>query len=115
MSTTEAVASSLPVVAADWVSSSSVVTTARPSPYLLQLAKRFRHELDVRYDAHEAVIPFEGGRAVLRVEPGALRLAAVAPTEAGLRRIEEVIGSHLERFGRRDEIRVTWRREQPIE
>jgi len=46
---------------------------------------------------------FELGHARLRAEPGALSLAAVAPTRDGLRRVEQVIGSHLERFGRRDD------------
>jgi uncharacterized protein len=100
----------LPVVSADWLTSRAVVPTAKPSPYLLQLAKHFRHKLDVRFDAQEALIVFEGGHAGLRVEPGALSLAAVAPTPDGMRRVEEVIGSHLERFGRRDGLRVTWQR-----
>jgi hypothetical protein len=47
---------------------------SKPSAYLLQLAKHFRHKLDVRFDAHTAV--------------------------------------HLQRFGRRDELRVAWQRDE---
>jgi uncharacterized protein len=113
VSSTEATAATLPLVAADWVSSRAVVTTPRPSSYLLQLAKHFRHKLDVRFDAHGAVIRFEGGHATLRVEGGTLSLAAFAQAPAGLDRVEEVIASHLERFGRRDQLRVDWQRHQP--
>ena len=115
MSSTEATSDTLPLVPADWVSSRAVVTTPRPSSYLLQLAKHFRHKLDVRFDAHEAVIPFEGGHATLRVEGGALSLAAFAQSPAGLDRVEDVIASHLERFGRRDELRVAWQRDRPAD
>jgi uncharacterized protein len=110
MTSTQPAVTALPVVPTHELSSRAVVATTRPSPYLLQLAKHFRHKLDVRFDAHEAVIRFEAGHAALRVEPDALSIAAFAQTPAGLRRVEEVIGSHLERFGRRDELRVAWER-----
>jgi len=54
MSSTEAVGTTLPVVSADWLTSRAVVTTAKPSSYLLQLARHFRRKLDVRFHAHEA-------------------------------------------------------------
>jgi hypothetical protein len=38
-----------------------------------------------------------------------LHLTAFAQTPAGLSRVEQVIGSHLERFGRRDELVVRWK------
>ena len=89
--------------------STAAVTTEKPSPYLLQLSKHFRHKLDVRFDERSAVIPFKfGGHAELRAEDGVLRLTAFAQTPADLRRVEQVIGSHLERFGTRDELAVRW-------
>jgi uncharacterized protein len=88
--------------------SEALVTTAKPSPYLLQVAKHFRHKLDVRFDEQEATIAFAFGTAELRAEDGVLRLTAVAPTEDDLHRVEHVVGSHLERFGRRDELAVAW-------
>jgi hypothetical protein len=85
-----------------------VVATTKPSPYLLQLAKHFRHTLDVRYDEQSAVIPFAFGTAELAAEPDGLIIVAHAHTPADLARVEEVVGSHLERFGRRDELQVSW-------
>jgi catechol 2,3-dioxygenase len=90
------------------LSARAVVATAKPSPYLLQLAKHFRHKLDVRFDDHSAVIPFAFGTAELAVEPDALSIVAHAHTPADLARVQDVVGRHLERFGRRDELRVTW-------
>jgi catechol 2,3-dioxygenase len=90
------------------LSSHAVVATAKPSPYLLQLAKHFRHKRDVRFDEHSAVIPFAFGTAELAAEPQALTIAAHAHTPADLERVKHVVGSHLERFGRRDELEVSW-------
>jgi catechol 2,3-dioxygenase len=84
------------------------VATDRPSPYLLQVAKHFRHKLDVTFDEREATIRFAFGRAELRAEEGNLVLEAIAATPAELERVEHVIGSHLVRFGRRDELAVAW-------
>ena len=84
------------------------VATDRPSPYLLQLAKHFRHKLDVTFDAERGTIPFEFGRAELSTAEGVLVLEALADSREGLERVEQVVGSHLERFGRRDELAVRW-------
>jgi uncharacterized protein len=66
------------------------------------------HKRDVRFDDHEALIPFAFGLAQLRASDGELRLEAFAPTPGELARVEEVVGSHLERFGRRDGLVVGW-------
>jgi catechol 2,3-dioxygenase len=95
--------------AATGLRSAASVPTGKPSPYLKQLAKHFRHKLDVRFEDHEAVIPFAFGHAELRAGEGELHLTAFAQTPAGLSRVEQVIGSHLERFGRRDELVVRWK------
>jgi catechol 2,3-dioxygenase len=88
--------------------SQAVVHTPTPSRYLLQLAKHFRHKLAVRFDDASAVIPFTFGHAELRADGEALLLTAYAHTPAELRRVEDVIARHLERFGHRDELAVSW-------
>jgi catechol 2,3-dioxygenase len=97
--------------AATGLGSRAVVATAKPSPYLLQLAKHFRHKLEVRFDERHSVIPLAAGVAELEAGDDALVITAHAHTPADLARVEGVIGSHLERFGRRDELTVTW---QPL-
>ncbi len=90
------------------VRSRAVVATDKPSPYLLQLAKHFRHKLPVEFDERQATIPLAFGAVDLTAEDGRLVLDARAAEPGGLARVEAVIGSHLERFGRRDELAVTW-------
>jgi hypothetical protein len=89
----------------------AIVKTDSPSPYLKQLAKHFRQKLDVSLGDQEAVIPFAFGHAQLRAGDGELHASALAPTPADLRRVEQVVGSHLERFGRRDELVIRWTEE----
>jgi catechol 2,3-dioxygenase len=84
------------------------VVTDRPSPYLLQLCKHFRHKLNVTFDERAGTIPFAFGRCELRAGDGVLALEAVAATPDELERVETVIASHLVRFGRRHELSVSW-------
>jgi catechol 2,3-dioxygenase len=84
------------------------VVTDRPSPYLKQLCKHFRHKLDVTFDDRTGTIPFAFGRCELRAGDGVLHLEAIAATPEELERVENVAGSHLVRFGRRHELTVEW-------
>jgi len=94
-------------VVAEPYRSRAVAATEKPQAYMRQVAKHFRHKLDVRFDDREAIVPFTFGYAVVRVAgDGELAIDAFSGTEAGLRRVEEVVGSHLERFGTQDELTV---------
>ena len=86
----------------------AVVATEKPSPYLLQLAKHFRQKLDVRFDERHAVIPFAAGVVVARASEDALTLTAHAHSQPDLRRLQDIAGRHLERFGARDGLQVSW-------
>jgi uncharacterized protein len=63
----------------------------------------------VTFDERAATIRFAFGRAELRAEEATLVIEAIAATPGELERVEHVVGSHLVRFGRRDELEVTWR------
>jgi catechol 2,3-dioxygenase len=98
----------IPLLLATELRSRAGVVTDRPSPYLKQLCKHFRHKLDVRFDERTGTIPFAFGRCELRAAEGVLELEAIAATPDELERVEHVIGSHLVRFGRRHELSVSW-------
>ena len=90
-------------------SSTAVVVTEKPSPYLKQLCKHFGHKIEVEFDDEHGRIVFEAGVVALdATRPDALVLTATADDAERLQRVENVAGSHLERFGRRDELVVTW-------
>lgn len=92
------------------------VETERSSRFLVQLCRHVKHlarahpqmQAHVEWSDDRGVISFGWGRCTLRAEPGALTLRAEAPDEESLQRIEQRVADHLERFGRRDHLTVTW-------
>ncbi len=116
------------------------IATDRPSRYLVQLCEhvsamggRRGHVLPGRHGGHGGhgagqgdgagilhadwtdsggVIATSWGRCTLRAAPGTLTLRAEAADEDGLRRMEDLLTARLERFGRRDRLTVTWRRDR---
>jgi hypothetical protein len=90
------------------VRSRAEVATDKPVAYMRQLCKHFGHKVDASFDEDSGYIQFEFGRCELHTADGALELEVSAADAEGHERMERVIGSHLERFGRRDELNVTW-------
>ena len=92
------------------------VATPTPERYAKQLAAHLGRRLEVRDEADGLRLIFGNadangdgsGDCLLRAQDAALELSASAADPAGLERITEVVGSHLERFGQRNELVVVW-------
>lgn len=84
------------------------VPTQAASRYLQQLCKHFGHRVPATFDPAQGRIEFAMGLCTLRAGEGALSLQAEAGDADDLRRLEEVVGSHLERFAFREGLRVDW-------
>jgi hypothetical protein len=90
------------------ITSQAQVATDKPVPYMRQLCKHFGHKTDAAFGDDSGYIQFEFGRAELRAREGKLELAVSAADAESHERVEHVIGSHLERFGKRDGLSVAW-------
>jgi uncharacterized protein len=90
------------------IRSRAEVVTDKPVPYMRQLCKHFGHKVDASFGEDTGYIQFDFGRCELHTSDGVLNLEVSAPDAESHERMERVIGSHLERFGRRDELSVTW-------
>jgi uncharacterized protein len=89
--------------------SHSRVATEKPAPYMKQLCKHFGHKVQATFDDERGTIHMPMGTChLVAVEPGVLAIALTADDADSLTRLKHVIGSHLERFGRRDSLRVHW-------
>jgi uncharacterized protein len=86
------------------------VATAKPVPYMRQLCKHFGHKVDASFDDVTGYIQFDFGRCELNAGDGELALTVSAADDENRERMERVIGSHLERFGKRDGLSVDWKR-----
>jgi hypothetical protein len=74
-----------------------------------QLCKHFGHKVEVAFDDERGTIQLPMGRCELdATQAGVLQMRVQAADAESLERTRQVIGSHLERFGRRDELRVRW-------
>ena len=110
------------------------VRTGQPGRYLAQLCKHARqvHRLRHRPPAHDSgdgqppprvqhvewtetdgVVSFGWGQCTLRATPHALTLRAEAASEENLRRVQDIIASDIERFGKREDLQVIWQRPPP--
>ena len=90
------------------ITSRAEVTTEKPVAYMRQLCKHFGHKVDASFGDDTGYIQFEYGRCSLHASDGVLALEVTAGDEESHERMERVIASHLERFGRRDELSVAW-------
>ena len=95
----------------DRVTARASVGTATPDRYAKQLASHLGRRCEVREEADgtRLLLP-GGGECLLRPADGTLELAAVATGPDELDRVTSVVGSHLERFGQRQELQVSWTR-----
>src|SRR3954453_17583126 len=85
--------------------------TERPERYAKQLAGHWARRGEVVEDEATTTLTFETGQVVvLRPVDGRLDLEVSVPDEGELTvdRWAEVVAEHLQRFGQRDELQVTW-------
>ena len=93
------------------LASTSTIRSERASSYLQQLCKHFGHRIEVEFDGKRGRITFDFGRCELAAEDDALTMSASADDQESLRRVEDVVGSHLERFAFRETLEIAWVRE----
>jgi phospholipase/carboxylesterase len=89
------------------------VTTATPERYAKQLVSHLGRKIEFRTDGPASVAGIGDGTGTVIVGDGQLTLLANGPDEEALTLVEHVLGSHLERFGARNELLVTWQRAAP--
>ena len=91
------------------LTATSRVATERGERYRKQLASHFGNRVEVVESADGTVLKWgSGGTTTLTVEPDALVMRAEATDAEGLERVKDVTGRHLERFGEKDNLVVTW-------
>ncbi len=95
---------------AEPVRATASVPTTTPERYARQLAAHLGRRCEIRGEgAGVRIVLTDTGDSLLVAREGSLELTATAPEPDGLDRVTSVVGSHLERFGQRNEVRVSWR------
>jgi uncharacterized protein len=86
------------------------VPTDVPGRYAKQLVSHLGRKVEFVEDRGSWTADVNGSVARITVGDGVLVLEAEASDTESLARMEHALGSHLERFGQRNELRVAWQR-----
>ena len=92
------------------LSSRADVVTDVPARYAKQLVSHLGRKVEFVEDGDTWTAHVAGSVARITVGDGVLVLQAEAPDTEGLARLEGALGNHLERFGQRRELTITWQR-----
>jgi len=94
------------------MSAHAEVSTDRAHRYVKQLVSHLERHCTVEHDTHSTRITLPSdhgtGRCLLRPQTDRLTIVAEADNDEDLEHLQHVIASHLERFGQRDNLNVTW-------
>ena len=90
------------------LTSDADVSTDAPDRYAKQLASHLGRKAEVRDEAEGARVVLTGGSCLLSPGDGVIRLRAVADDAEAMERVQRVVGGHLERFGAKVGLTVTW-------
>ena len=108
------------------------VKTDDPGRYLTQLCRhaqqvhRLRHRprnlggdgqpppkvQHVECSETSGMISFGWGRCTMQATPGTLTLRAEAADDESLQRVQDIVARDIERFGKRNQLTVSWQRAQ---
>jgi hypothetical protein len=105
------------------------VKTDDPSRYLTQLCRHAQQVHRVRHRPHNhggdgqppkvqhvecsetsGIISFGWGQCTMQATPGTLTLRAEASDEESLQRVQDIVARDIERFGKRNQLTVSWQR-----
>lgn len=89
------------------------VTTATPERYAKQLVSHLGRKVTVTETPEGWVLALGDGRGRVTIGDGVVILVAEAAGERELTGVQDVLGRHLERFGARSELTVTWSPAEP--
>ena len=90
------------------LTSKSLITSERASIYLQQLCKHFGHKTEVTFTPQDGEIAFPFGHCKLTATGDLLTMIVSADDEESLKRTEQVVGSHLERFAFKEQPQIHW-------
>jgi hypothetical protein len=84
------------------------VPTDSPARYAKQLVSHLGRRVAFATEGPSSTARIADGTGTIVVGDGVLTLIASATDAETLARVQDVLGRHLERFGQRNELVVTW-------
>jgi hypothetical protein len=88
------------------------VRTDTPGRYAKQLVTHLGRKVTFTVTGATSTATIGDAIARITIGDGVLSLLATGGDEPSVARVEQVLGGHLERFGQRQQLTVTWTREE---
>ncbi len=85
------------------------IAPKEPSKFLKKLCHHFSLKIPATYDTERGRAEFAMGTCEMEVQADNLYLRSSAESEEALHAVENIVGSHIELFGKRENIKVTWK------
>lgn len=92
------------------ITSRAQVATETPERYAKQLVSHLGRKVEFSASGATSTATIGAATAQIVVGDGLLTLVAAGDDEVAVALVEQVLGNHLERFGQRNELTVTWMR-----
>lgn len=88
----------------------ALIESEHVEKYLQVLCRHFSRKVEAEWDTHFGVVKFAMGETVMKIEPNTQQLTITchAADPNSLNSIKSIIDSHVELFGRRESIELTW-------
>ena len=80
-----------------------------PSKFLKRLCHHFSLKIPATYDTERGRAEFAMGVCEMEVRENSLYLIVSAENDEALHTVESIVGSHIELFGKRENIKVIWK------
>jgi hypothetical protein len=93
------------------ITSRALVVTEAPARYAKQLVAHLGRKLAFTTHGATSTTAIGDASGHIIVGDGVITLVATGDDEKAVARVEHVLGSHLERFGQRSGLSVTWTRD----
>ena len=92
------------------ITSTATVATDRPERFAKQLVTHLGRKVDWVTEGRASTATFGSATARVATDDGVITLSASGATDDEVRLIEQVLGSHLERFAFRHPVDISWTR-----
>lgn len=86
----------------------ALIETTKGSKYLKWVCGHFKIKVPAEFDDTWGKVQFPFGCCEMHAKPDALLIRVQADDAESFERVKFVVGDHLERFARKDDVRVVW-------
>ena len=86
----------------------AIVQTEKASRYMKAMINHFGSKVNAAYEGDKGHVDFGFGRCEMEADETALTLRALGKDAGEISGVKNIIGSHLVRFAKKEDLSITW-------